>query len=302
MKIILAGGSGLLGTTIRDKLLELRHSVVILTRQTPPSSSESDPQCRHIQWDGKSSGPWTNALEGSDAIINLAGHSIGSGRWTKTQKQKILGSRIDATRALVESVQRLENPPGILLNASGVNYYGHEGEEELKEDSPPGTDFLAETCMLWEEEADRGVRFGMRVVRMRTGFVLAHDAPAFRRMILPYRLFAGGHYGSGDQWFSWIHIDDIVSAYVYALESPLNGPVNAVAPSPLRVREFHRILGSVLRRPAWAHVPSFVLRAVLGEMADLILKGQRAVPAQLLTHGFSFRFPGAEEALTDILQ
>ncbi len=297
MNIVVAGGTGLLGSAITAELVRLGHSVSILSR-APHSGSTVN----MIAWDGRGRGSWEDAVTEADAVINVSGHSIGAGRWTQRQKQRIRESRINATKALVDAIGRAGRKPKVLVNASAVGYYGHVAEGDVDESHPPGDDFLAKTCIDWEAAALRAKEHGVRVVQPRNGFVLAPNADAFKKMLMPFQFFAGGPFGSGEQWFPWIHLDDIVRGYIHAIEtSSLEGPANLVAPFPVRVDELARELGKALRRPAFLRAPAFGLKILLGEMADLLLKGQRAVPNRLLKSGMTFRFPMLPEALKDIV-
>jgi uncharacterized protein (TIGR01777 family) len=290
MNIILAGGTGLIGTHIMQHLKNAGHAVSVLSRKAGPG---------RIVWNAVDAGPWEQSVDGVDAVINLTGESVGS-RWTSTQKERIRNSRIDATRAIVEAIRKSAKKPRVLVNASAVGYYGHVEEGDITENMPAGNDFLGQTCALWESEAGKAVAFGVRVVTMRTGFVIGKDSEAFKRMQLPFKLFAGGAFGSGKQWFPWIHIDDVAAGYVFAVEqSALSGPVNLSAPNPVRVRELAVELGRALHRPAFMPAPALALKIVLGEMSDLLLKGQKMIPAKLLQQKFAFRFPVLSSALND---
>jgi len=299
MKILIAGGTGFIGLALTRKLVESGHTVSILSR-TPFQHQERGVNV--LLWDGRSVGQWKSELTRCDAIVNLAGASIGSSRWSAAFKAKILTSRLNSTRALLDAAAETEDRPRILVNASAVGFYGHGSDDEVTESSPAGNDFLAETCVQWEQAAMRGEELGMRVALTRTGFVIGKSAPAFRKMVMPYRFYAGGIYGDGRQWFPWVHVDDVASAYIFALENEaMRGPVNVVSPGSQTSAEFAKGLGEELGRPAWMRVPAWGLRLVLGEMSDLLLKGQRAVPRRLLENGFSFRFPTTREALRDVL-
>jgi len=294
MNVILAGGTGLIGTHIAQRLKNGGHTVSILSRKSGPGL---------IVWDAVGTGPWEQSIDGADAVINLTGESVGAGRWTTGQKERIRNSRIDATRAIVDAIGRSAVKPRVLVNASAVGYYGHVEDGEVTENAPAGNDFLGQTCALWESEARRAEQSGVRVVMVRTGFVIGKSSDAFIRMQRPFKLFAGGPFGSGRQWFPWIHIDDVAAGYVFALEqSALSGPVNLSAPNPVRVRELAAELGRALHRPAFMSAPAFMLKILLGEMSDLLLKGQRVVPAKLLQQGFSFRFPVLSSALNNAVR
>jgi uncharacterized protein (TIGR01777 family) len=291
MKVLLAGGTGFIGTHVARRLRNDGHSVSLLSRR---------PGQGLIAWDAVHGGAWEQALDGVDAVINLTGESVGAGRWTSRQKERIRNSRIDATRAIVEAIRKSQVKPGVLINASAVGYYGHVEENDVTENAPVGDDFLGETCRLWESEALKAGESGVRVVMMRTGFVIGRDSTAFKRLQLPFKLFAGGPFGTGKQWFPWIHIEDVAAGYVFAIkQSALSGPVNLSAPHPVRVRDLARELGRVLRRPSFMPAPAFALKIVLGEMSDLLLKGQKVVPRKLLESGFDFRFSEVPAALKD---
>ena len=302
MRIVLAGGSGFIGRALTTALIQGGHSVIVLTRGKPHSGGAVQTEVRHAQWDGKSGGLWMQQLGGADAVINLSGASLGDGRWTPRRKEQIMSSRVDATTALVEAMRTVARRPKILINASGTGYYGHVPEGELDENAPAGSDFLAMVCQRWESASEAAERLGVRVVRLRTGFVIGRQAPAFQRMTIPFRFFAGGWYGRGTQWFPWIHIRDAVGGYLHALESAsLSGPVNLVAPESVRILDFTKLLGDLLGRPAWMPVPSAALRLMLGEMSALLLNGQRAVPRKLQHSGFVYAYPRAREALSQAI-
>ena len=261
------------------------------------------PSLEFAAWDGKTVGNWSRHIDGADAVINLSGQSLASGRWTEARKQQLLASRIDPTTAIVEAIRAAKVKPSSLLNASAVGYYGHVPEGVVTEDHSSGEDFMSRLCSNWEAAANAANILGVRVILLRSSIVLDPQGGALQRMLLPYRMFVGGPLGSGNQWLSWIHREDEVRAIEFALEqSGLSGPLNLAAPEPARMREFSKVLGMVLRRPSGFRVPAFVLRAILGEMADVVLSGQRAVPQKLTEAGFEFRFPKLEEALANLLR
>lgn len=309
MKIILSGGSGFIGRALQQKLSGEGHEVVVLTRKT--SSLGSDPkiagvrpqQIRFVPWDGETLGPWAAELEGSAAVVNLAGESIVGRRWTAVQKEKIVQSRIRATKVLVDAMDRVDNRPYVLVNASAVGYYGNVPEAEVTEDSAQGSDFLAHTCGRWEQEARRAeALLSIRVVLARMGIVLDQGGGALAKMLPPFLFFMGGPLGSGRQWVPWVHREDVVEILYYAIQNPrVAGPVNVTAPSPVRMQEFCKILGRTLGRPSWAPVPAPALRALLGEMADALLTGQRAKPRKIQAVGYPFRYPDLGPALRNIL-
>jgi len=294
MTIVVAGGTGFVGQALVERLRNDGHRVVVLTRR--PRGADQ------VAWtpDG-TAGPWADAIDGADAVVNLAGESIASGRWTAARKHSIRTSRIDATRSLVQAIDRAPRRPHTFLSGSAVGYYGAHGDEAITEATPPGDDFLASVCREWEAEAMRAAG-ASRVVLLRTGLVLDRTGGALPRMALPFRLFAGGAIASGRQYQSWIHLDDWVSMVEWALRTPaIAGPLNITAPNPVTNREFAQTLGRVLRRPALMPAPAFALRLVVGEMADaLLVTGQRVLPALAQASGFQFRYPALEPALRAI--
>jgi uncharacterized protein (TIGR01777 family) len=297
VKVIVAGGSGLIGHALIRSLVAAGDEVVVLSRR-----GEGPPGARAVQWNARSvAEPWASELAGAAAVVNLSGASVG-GRWTRKRKEAIRSSRVDSTKAIVEAIGDLEPGwrPAVLVNASGIGYAGETGEAIVSDDAPPGKDFLARVGVEWEGAAAAAEQHGVRVVRLRTALVFARDAEAFRLLALPFRLFAGGKLGDGRQWFPWVHIDDVVGAYRLALDDDrLSGPVNLVAPGLVREREVAHELGRILHRPSFFPAPAFALRAVLGEQADLLLHGQRAYSAKLGAMGF--RYPELRPALEQAL-
>ena len=302
MNIVIAGGTGFLGDALARTLLNDGHGLIILTRraQPPPAGSQG---LRHVQWmpDG-TAGAWRAALDGAHACINLAGESIGGQRWSPAQKQKILDSRIQATRSLVAAIGSAVSPPAVLISGSAVGYYGPLGDEVAAEDHAAGRDFLATVCVQWEAEAMRAAGTVARVVCIRTGIGLERDGGALPKMLPPFWFGAGGPVGSGQQYWPWIHRQDWIDLVRFVLRTPsASGPLNATAPTPVRNIEFARTLGRVLRRPALLPTPGFALRVMLGEMADaLLLSGQRAIPAKAERLGHTFAFRQLDAALRKI--
>ncbi len=298
MNVAVTGGTGFLGRRVVARLLEAGHEAVVLSRGK--TRAALPPGVRVVPWPEGSSG-WEGAVEGAGAIVNLAGASV-SQRWTAAAKGEIEKSRVEGTRRLVGAIAAGATRPAVLVNASAVGYYGARGDEELTEDAPPGDDFLARTCKKWEEAAAEAEAFGVRVVRIRIGLVLAADGGALAKMLPAFRAFAGGPAGSGAQWMSWIHRDDLVELVLFALETAaVSGPLNGTAPTPVRNRDFASALGRALRRPAVVPVPAPALRLLFGEMATLVLEGQRAIPSRALALGFRFRFPELGDALRDLV-
>jgi uncharacterized protein (TIGR01777 family) len=304
MKVLISGGSGLIGQQLGASLVKEGHDVVVLSRAPDPKNPQSG--VRHVTWDPRdATGDWVNELSGAQAVVNLAGASIGTWPWTRRRMAELLSSRLTSTAALVQALERTPAAvrPALLVSASGIDYYGGRGDEVITEDSHPGDSFLARLSEQWETAAQKAEPLGVRVVRIRTAMVFSREAYAFQLLTLPFRLFVGGPLGNGRQWFTWIHIDDIVGLYRLALEDPrVNGPINAVAPDIRRERDVAKEIGRVLHRPALIPVPAFVLRLVLGKEAQLLLDGRRAEPAKARSYGYQFRFGGLHEALEDIRQ
>lgn len=300
MQIALAGGSGFLGQALVAALADDGHQLLVLSRRERPAAGS----VRTVSWtpDGTAGG-WAASLEGVDAVINLAGESIADRRWTADRKRRILDSRVHATRSLAVAIGRLANPPGVLISSSGVGFYGPCGDEIVTETHPAGKDFLASVCVRWEQEALRAVSPRTRVVCVRTGLVLDTAGGALPKMLLPFRMGAGGRLGSGAQYMPWIHRQDWVDLVRFLLTARgATGAVNATAPHPVTNAEFTRVLGRVMHRPALLPAPAVALRIVLGEMADaLLLSGQRAVPACAERLGHRFRYTDLETALTHLL-
>jgi uncharacterized protein (TIGR01777 family) len=307
MRLIIAGGSGFLGSALADALLSAGHHVQILTRRPSASPVSGSPgRLERIAWapDGTADGPWVSPCTGADAIVNLAGESIAATRWTDARKLRLRSSRILATRSLAQFFARAAQPPAAFVSASAIGCYGDRGSETLTEDAGPGRDFLAQLSVEWEREALEAERSGARVVLLRTGIVLDPREGALAKMLTPFRLFAGGPFGSGRQFMSWIHRDDWVSLARWAIETPaVRGPLNLAAPNPVTNADFARALGRALNRPAFLPAPGFALRLLLGEMAGpLLLCSQRVAPARALGGGFRFAHPTLDEALADLLQ
>ncbi len=301
MKIILAGATGLIGSSLVRDLIKDGHELVLLTRDAVRARQRFGDAAVCELWDGERTGEWSSHLDGSDAVINLAGTPIAGRRWNARHKEAIRESRILATRALVESMRKAAKPPPLLINASAVGYYGNVPDGTVDESWPASPDFLGRVCLEWETEAMKAEELGVKVARIRIGIALGVGGGALEKMVLPFRLFAGGPLGSGSQWFPWVHRDDVVGAIRFVLSRGIGGPFNATAPHPVTMREFCRTLGHVLRRPSWLPVPAFALRLVVGEMAENLLGGQRAVPSRLIQEGYAFRYLELEAALRDLL-
>lgn len=300
MRIVITGGTGLIGSALARDLGEAGHEVIVLTRD--PAKASLPPNTRAVQWDGKTAAGWASLLDGDSGVVNLAGEGIGTGRWTAAKKRRIRESRVDAGKAVLAAIRQAAEKPRVLLQGSAVGYYGRSGDEVVTESHAPGSDFLAEVCVDWEASTAEVEALGVRRAVLRTGVVLSDEGGALPRIALPFRLLAGGPLGDGRQWFPWIHIADEVGAIRFLLEREgARGPFNLTAPRPLTNRDFSRAVGKALHRPSLMPTPGLALRLVLGEMADMLLYGQRAVPHRLLEYGYAFRHPDPLGALRDLL-
>ncbi len=302
MKIALTGATGLIGTALCENLLRDGHQVVALGRD-PEKIRARLSGVEAVQWEATAGPPPAEALETVDAVVNLAGESIASSRWTTSRKQAIRDSRVQGTRHLRKALAASDAKPAVLVNGSAIGFYGDRGEQQLDERSDPGSGFLSDVCRQWEAEALEAESEGIRVVLLRTGIVLSAEGGALQKMLPPFKMFAGGPLGSGKQWMSWIHLADEVGLIREAISNPeLSGSLNATSPDPRTNAEFSRALGKALGRPAVLPAPGFALKLLLGEMAQaLLLEGQRVYPQKALDAGFRFQFPKLEEALADLL-
>ena len=302
MKIALAGGSGFLGTALTQALTRDGHDVTVLTRQNP-ASMPPQPRVTHVSWtpDGTSAA-WAAALDGADAVVNLAGESIAARRWSERQKQEIRDSRLRATASLTAAIRQVARAPKVLVSGSAVGYYGDRGDETITESSGPGRDFLAGVADAWETAANQ-VAARTRVALVRTGIVLDRKGGALPKMLPPFQLFVGGPLGSGRQYMPWIHKEDWVRLVTFAMtHEGARGALNVTSPTPVTNAEFSKALGRALHRPSLLPAPAFALRLALGEMADaLLLGGQRALPVRATDLGFSFRYSNIDDALSKVL-
>ena len=300
MRVIITGGTGLIGTALTKLLSSNNHEIFILTRRFP-----DNPKLRagvqHVQWDAATAEGWGHLVDGADAVINLAGEGIADGRWSEERKRRIYASRVNAGKAVMEAITAAATKPKVLIQASGVDYYGPHYDEILTEDAAPGSGFLAQVCFDWEASTAEAERLGVRRAVIRSGVVLSNDGGAWPQIVLPFKLFAGGPIGSGNQYWPWIHIDDEVQAIRFLLDNEnASGAFNLSAPAPLTNKEFALTLGKVMGRPAFFPVPSAVLKIAFGEMSTVLLDGKRAVPHHLLELGYSFKYPTAEAAFRDL--
>jgi hypothetical protein len=298
MKIVISGASGLVGSALTDALRADGHTVAHLVR------TSGDVASGDIRWTPTSATVDVPALEGADAVVHLSGANVAGGRWTPARKQLIRSSRVDTTRLLVDSLSRLQQKPRVFVCASAIGFYGNRGDDILTETSHQGTDFLSFVVRDWEGEAARAEHSGTRAVMLRFGVVLAAQGGAVPRMLVPFKRGLGGRLGSGNQWMSWIALEDTIGIIRTAIgNAEFKGPINVVSPNPVQNAEFTRVLASVLGRSARFHAPAFALRITFGDMADaLLLSSQRVRPERLLTAGYKFRFDDLEPALRAILK
>jgi uncharacterized protein (TIGR01777 family) len=304
MRVVIAGGSGMIGRHLARALLADGWAVDVLTRDIERASGRLPGGARAVAWTPGSPAGLETVLDGAGGVINLAGVSLGPRPWTPGRKRAILGSRLAATETIVAAVRALppEHRPAVLVNASGSDVYTGRDAQPADESTEPTHDFLADVCLRWEAAACEAESLGVRVALVRTAFVLAPDAPVLRLLALPFRLFVGGRLGSGRQWFSWIQVDDLVGIYRLALtDRSLAGPVNAASPEPCRQVELAVALGRALHRPCWLPAPAWALRLALRDQATLLIGSRRVAPARALAAGYRFRHPAIDEALADVL-
>ena len=298
MRIVIAGGTGFLGSPLAETYAEDGHDVRVLTRSLPPGESRHEsgtgvPGITRVGWvPNGESGPWSEVIGGADAIINLAGASIGGKRWSPPRKAELRDSRILATRSLAAAIAAASVAPRVFISASAVGYYGTDHGLPKTEASPPGRDFLAQLCEDWEQEAQRPARADLRLATIRSGVVFERSGGMLPQMMAPFRFFVGGRVGSGRQYMSWIHRLDWIEMVRWIVLTPeASGPINLTAPHPVTNREFARALGRAMKRPALLPAPKLGLKVVLGELADFVVTGQRVIPARAIALGYRFRYP-----------
>ena len=302
MRILIVGGTGLIGRALTDCLQAAGHQVWVLSRRPEAGGMQG---AHILKWDGRTAAGWEKEALEADAIINLAGESIGDGRWTRERKEKILNSRVEAGKAVVAALQGVGSAsghgPGVLVQASAIGYYGPASDQEITEDTPSGGDFLAKVCIEWEASTQPVEAMGYRRVIIRTGLVLSPAGGVFPKMMLPFRLFAGGPIGSGKQWYSWIHMQDEVEAIRFLIEKEsANGAYNLTGPHPLTNADLGQVMAKSIQRPYWMPAPAFALKLALGEMSTLVLDGQKVLPKKLLAAGYAFHYQKAEEAIKQL--
>jgi uncharacterized protein len=306
MRVFITGGTGLVGTRLIHRLRQRQDAVVVLTRRPEAARQKLDPACDIVAGDPMQAGDWMQAVAPCDAVINLAGENIFAHRWNSKFKELLRDSRVKSTDHVVQALGRnpktADGRPKVLVNASAIGFYGPHGDEELTEDNPPGDDELARLCVDWEKAARAAEPLGVRVAIVRIGVVLDRAGGALQQMLTPFKLFVGGPVGSGKQYMSWIHHDDLVGILLTALDQPqATGPINGSAPNPVTNKEFSRALGRALHRPSFLPTPRFMLRVMLGQVADVVTTGQRVLPRRALELAYAFKFPNIDAALQDVL-
>ncbi len=305
MKIAVTGATGLVGSRLVAKLNQEGHQILVLTRNPNKAQkvfpASAYPQLEIVQYTPQESGEWQKSISGCDGVVNLAGEPIAE-RWSPQQKQAIMSSRQIGTRKLVEAIATAEQKPQVLVSGSAIGYYGTSETAAFVENSPAGNDFLAQVCQNWEAEAQKVTELGVRLVILRLGIVLA-DGGALGKMIGPFKMFAGGPIGSGKQWFSWIHRDDLVNLIVQAINQiDMSGVYNATSPHPVRMNKLCQTLGEVMNRPSWLPVPDFVLEVLLGDGAIVVLEGQQVLPQKTQSTGFNYQYADLKPALVEIIK
>jgi uncharacterized protein (TIGR01777 family) len=305
MKVAITGATGFVGSRLVERLHAENHRILVLTRNITLAQklfpAAAFPNLEIIAYTPLISGVWQDSIAGCDGVVNLAGEPIAEGRWTKERKQTISDSRKLSTETVVSAIDRANPRPQVLINASAIGYYGTSETATFVETSTPGDDFLAQVCQIWEAEAQKVTEADVRLVILRLGIVLGNGG-ALGKMITPFKLFAGGPIGSGQQWFSWIHLDDIVNLICRSLTNPdMEGVYNATAPCPVKMHELCQTMGQVMHRPNWLPVPDFAIEALLGDGAKVVLEGQRVLPERTLASGFDYQYPELLPALREIL-
>ncbi len=306
MRIVIAGGTGLIGRNLANNLSEDDHEVVVLSRDPSGKERLFSDEIHVVQWSTDGLGKWSQQIDGADAVVNFAGENIAGnrllpGRWTEAKKRNLVKSRVDAGTAIRRSIESATTKPKLLVQASAVGFYGPCGDELVTETSSPGSDFLANLCLDWEKATDGVEEHGVRRVILRTGLVLSNGGGPLPRLINQYRLLAGGTFGNGKQWWPWIHLDDVIGSIRYLMaDNAARGPFNITSPTPETNVQFNKKLGKALHRPSFWPIPGFAVRLLVGEVAVVVLEGQKAVPQKLTGLGYSFKFDRLDAALSNI--
>ncbi|NCS80524.1 MAG: TIGR01777 family protein [Ignavibacteria bacterium] len=301
-KIVITGATGLIGRELCKSLFTRRDELTIFSTSVEKAKAVLPFAKEVVEWKNYDK-DYSVYLEGKDAVIHLAGASVAGKRWNQSYKKEIYDSRINTTRNLVSSIEKCEQKPEVFISASAIGFYGEREDSILSETSSAGNDFLSHVCIDWENASEQLEMLNVRRAIVRTGIVLSTDDGALKKMLLPFQLYVGGPLGNGKQWFSWIHLADIISLYLFLLDNKnLKGIFNAVSPQPVQMKTFAKILGKVLRKPSLFPVPKFILKLVMGESASAILASQKVKPGALLEAGFKFNYEDLELALIDLLK
>jgi hypothetical protein len=302
-KIIITGATGSIGRNLAQRLLARGDEVTVFTRNPENAKNKIINGFKYIKWEYEHPGVWTDELNGIDAVVHLAGANLGANRWNEKFKKLAYHSRIISTRNLVEAIKLVEQKPKVFITSSAVGYYGNRFDEVLDENSLAGNDYLANLCKDWEKEAQKVEQYGVRRVSLRTGLVLMKDDGVLKQLLLPYKLFIGGPLGNGRQWFPWIHINDVIGIYLNAIDNEnVKGPVNVASSGIVRMNEFAKTFGKVLRRPSIFPIPKLAMKIVAGEVADYAVMSQRISVEKILTAGYKFKFENLEKSLRDLLK
>jgi uncharacterized protein (TIGR01777 family) len=302
MRVIISGGTGLIGRQLAASLVKDGHQAIALSRDPQRRQEQMPDGVQLAAWDAQSAQGWGELADGADAIVNLVGENLSAKPWSPAQKRRIRESRLNGGKALVEAVRQAKNKPKMLIQSSAVGYYGPCGEEIITEDHPAGSDFLSQVCVDWEASTAEVEKMGVRRAITRSGIVLDKKEGALPRFLLQFRLFAGGPLGNGRQWLAWIHPQDEINAIRFLIDHPeASGAFNLASPNPKTNRDFGKAIGRVLHRPALIPVPAFALKIVLGEMSTVVLDGQRVVPHRLADMGYQFSHPEIQEAVKDVI-
>jgi uncharacterized protein (TIGR01777 family) len=302
-RILITGATGFIGRPLCFELVKNGYEVVVLSRRPAGAKELLAGQVKVVEWGSATAGGWAKWVDGAWAIINLAGENIGTGRWTHKKKQRILQSRLNAGRAIKEAIRFTRQKPQVLIQASGVGYYGDSGDERLDENAANGSGFLAEVARQWEQSVSDVHAQGVRLATIRLGVVLGSHGGVISRLVPPFRFFLGGHPGSGSQWLAWIHLEDVIGVIRFLVENAgCEGPFNVTAPDPILSKNFYNLLGKTMHRPTVFPMPAFALKLLLGEMAtELLLPSLRVIPKKLLEAGYKFKSPDLSLAFKDIL-
>ncbi|MHC4744536.1 MAG: TIGR01777 family oxidoreductase [Planctomycetota bacterium] len=303
MRVIITGATGFIGTALCRQFCK-EHEVIALSRNAGKAKQSLGTMAKVVRWNAKTLDGWEQTIDGASAIVNLAGENIASGRWTKSKKNKILRSRLDATEAIVKAIKQTDHKPRLVIQASAIGCYGTRHDEIIDEDSQSGTGFLADVCKHWEQTIQPLADSPTRLAIIRLGPVLSAEGGMMRKLLPAFRLFLGGHPGSGKQWLSWIHIDDVPGAIRFLIENPaLRGVFNLTSPNPVPARDFYRLLGKLMHRPALLPLPACLLKVLMGLMAqELLLSSLRVLPKRLLQAGYEFKYADSESALKNIIE